>query len=220
MHEHITLSCRWLPRGHRFRRDARFGPGRGKATPPDARNHAECVEEGKKSTNWTGPESRNPRHESGIDGTCALSYLHQFDIVWDICPDMMHIIKNFFEKLTFQLFSGSRVPTWAASKNKEPEDMTAPDYDAKLARYNEAKARWELAVKVNKKCIFPEADQKLVDRRIKNLVGPANWIKNSMVLVVMYTLCVAFLVHVYMYTHIILCTCKNLQIPKKYTYMF
>jgi hypothetical protein len=181
MRQHPTLTCRWLPRGHRFRRDVRFGEGRGKATPPEPRNHAECVEEGKASTNWTGHETRHPRHQSGIDGTCALIYLHLFDIVWDICPDMMHIIKNFFEKLTFQLFSGDRVPNWSASKNKEPEDKTAPDYADKMARYNEAKALWELAVKANKKCIFTEADQKLVDRRIKNLVGPANWIKNSMV---------------------------------------
>jgi hypothetical protein len=144
------------------------------------------VEEGEASSSWTGPETRHPRHESGINGTCALTYLNLFDIVWDICPDMMHIIKNFFEKLTFKLFSGSRVPSWATSKNKEPDDTDAPDYAAKMARYNEAKARWELSVKVNKKCIFTEADQKLVDRRIKNLVGPARWIKNSMVLFVYF----------------------------------
>jgi hypothetical protein len=49
--------------------------------------------------------------------------------------------------------------------------------------HEDAVARWELAVKQNQQCTFSEADQKLVDQRVKNLVGPAKWIKNSMVCV-------------------------------------
>jgi hypothetical protein len=92
----------------------------------------------------------------------------------------MHIIKNFFEKLTFKLFAGNRAPTWSTAKNPEPDKNDA-EYDTKMANYEDARARWELAVAQAGKCTFSKADQELVDRRVKNLVGPANWIKNSMV---------------------------------------
>jgi hypothetical protein len=93
---------------------------------------------------------------------------------------MMHIIKNFFEKLTFKLFKGERTPEWDNSKNKKPAKEDE-GYHQKLLRYKEARRRWEKAVEQNRQCIFSEADQELVDKRVKNLVGPAKWIKSSMV---------------------------------------
>jgi hypothetical protein len=138
------------------------------------------VEQGKASDDWTGPDNRHPRHTTGVNASCPLSKLHLFDIIWDICPDMMHIIKNFFEKLTMQVFSGARVPSWSAGKHPMPNEDD-DDYETKMAAYNKARDLWTLAVNQNKKCIFSAADQELADRRMKNLVGPANWIKNSMV---------------------------------------
>ena len=177
--QYAYFFCRWLPPGHRFRLNPDFGPKRDTG-PPAARKHAECVAQGKASDNYTGPDTQHVRSASGINTACALSFLNLFDIVWDICPDMMHIIKNFFEKLTFKLFSGSRVPKWSHAKNKPPR-KDDPDYASKQKHHLDARARWEKAVEQNKKCIFSAADQELVDRRVKHLVGPANWIKNSMV---------------------------------------
>ena len=115
----VPVVCRWLPTGHRFRKDADFGSYRGD-DPPGARNAAECVAQGKAADNHRGTKKAHPKETTGINRSCPLSYLRLFDIVWDICPDMMHIIKNFFEKLSFKLFAGARVPVWDASKNKAP----------------------------------------------------------------------------------------------------
>jgi hypothetical protein len=171
--------CRWLPADHPFRTDPTFGPldNRG---PPEARNHTECVAQGTASDNYQGFQKYHVKHDTGINCSCPLSFLHQFDIVWDICPDMMHIIKNFFEKLTFKLFTGMRTPEWDKSKNKMPAKGDA-DYKRKYARHQDAKARWKTAVQQNLLCTFSDEDQKLVDQRVKNLVGPSKWIKNSMV---------------------------------------
>jgi hypothetical protein len=185
--QNVRCVHRWLPRGHRFRRDETFGAKRG-SNPPGARTHAEAVEQGEESDNWTGAANAHPRKTSGINASCPLSKLYLFDIIWDICPDMMHIIKNFFEKLTIAVFSGKRVPPWSESKHPVP-DKDDEAYETKLASFTRARARWTLAVQQHQKCIFPVADQELADRRMKNLVGPANWIKNSMVThdTIMYT---------------------------------
>ena len=165
----VHFSCRWTPRGHRFRRKEEFGEKRG-SRPPEPRNHDECVQQGKDSDAYVGSEKAHTRHSSGINRSCPLSFLHQFDIVWDVCPDMMHIVKNFFEKLTFKMFGGARVPTWVASKNRAPA-KGAPNFDAKQARHLDAAARWKKAVDRNNKCIFSAEDQALVDRRVKHLAG-------------------------------------------------
>ena len=129
---------------------------------------------------------------------------------------MMHIIKNFFEKLTFNLFSGSRVPVWSDAKHPMPSESD-DDYDEKLARYEVARARWELAVKQNKKCIFPKYDQELVDKRVKYLVGPANWIKNSMVCVYTY---VNYIYTVCLHSVYIMYTiCKHVRVCELHTYI-
>jgi hypothetical protein len=138
------------------------------------------VAQGKASDDYRGFRNAHVKYTTGINRSCALSFLHLFDIVWDICPDMMHIIKNFFEKLTFKLFAGQRTPEWDKSKNKKPE-KGASEYSSKLRRHNDAVARWKRAVEQNRLCIWSEADRKTVDMRVKKLVGPSRWIKNSMV---------------------------------------
>jgi hypothetical protein len=81
-----------------------------------------------------------------------------FSMVWDFCPDVMHIIKNFFEKLVLGTFTGSRRPKWASSKCKEPTivpenasvadkrdyrvrkgkyDRQVRDYEASIVAFNE-----------------------------------------------------------------------------------
>jgi hypothetical protein len=107
--------------------------------------------------------------------------------------------KELFEKLSFKLFRGDRVPAWIDSKNKKPNEGDM-DYANKLQRHLNAHQRWEKAVKMKKNCAFTANDKALVDRRIKNLVGPPNWIKNSMVRLL--------LLHVftYMIIHLHLCT--------------
>lgn len=186
---------RWLPADHPWRTDPSFGPPCD-TDPPEPRDHDECVAQGKASDDYRGFKNAHVKEETGINRSCPLSFLHLFNIVWDVCPDMMHIIKNFFEKLTFKLFAGKRKPEWDKSKNKKPAKGD-PDFRRKTRRHNEAKKRWKLAVEQNEMCTFSEADQIIVDQRVKNLVGPARWIKSSMVSEHMNTFhTVGILIHV------------------------
>lgn len=187
------MFARWLPDDHPFRSDPAFGPAEVRAAdPPAPRANAEARQQGNASDNWAGAKNAHPRLASGINGSCALSFLYLFDLIWDICPDMMHIIKNFFEKLTFKVFNGSRTPRWAAGKNKEPAKGDA-DFKSKMRAYKDAKATHEREVAKHAMLTFSERDQKEVDKRVKSLVGPANWIKSTMVYLLVF-LHVAFIV--------------------------
>lgn len=175
------ILSRWCPAGHPFRSNRAFGDAATRAEdPPASRTHEEVKQQGKDSDEYTGPANAHPSNTTGVNGVCALVYLHLFNLIWDVCPDMMHIVKNFFEKFTFKVFNGSRVPTWVASKNKEPA-KDAPDFDRKMRAHKSARKRWERAVKQHKSVVFDDHSKSLVDRRIKQLVGPSNWIKSSMV---------------------------------------
>ena len=77
---------------------------------------------------------------------------------------MMHIIKNFFHKLTFKVFSGGRVPKWSAKsfgqhapaqpektvdgrrvqKKEYMEQMV--EWKVKMKKYDERRAEWATAV--------------------------------------------------------------------------
>jgi hypothetical protein len=191
----VCILCRWLPDGHHFHADPAFGPQRA-TDPPAPRTHAETVKAGEASDAWTGPDNGHPRYASGVNSLCALTFLYLFDIIWDVCPDMMHIIKNWFEKLTFRLFAGLRIPQWSSAKNPKPKQGVA-DYPARKAKYKRQKALYKRAVAQTLKCTFPAADQAVVDRRIKNLVGPATWIKNSLVHTRMYNYVFYVTINVY-----------------------
>tara|TARA_B110000902_G_scaffold53995_1_gene62728 strand:- start:748 stop:1197 length:450 start_codon:yes stop_codon:yes gene_type:complete len=148
---------------------------------------------------YTGPAKAHPRKSTGVNETCALAFLFLFNLIWDVCPDMMHIIKNFFHKLTFKVFSGGRVPKWSAKsfgqhapaqpektvdgrrvqKKEYMEQMV--EWKVKMKKYDERRAEWATACIQHHKVVFTAEDQGIVDRRVKQLVGPSKWIKATMV---------------------------------------
>jgi hypothetical protein len=106
-------------------------------------------------------------------------------MIWDFCPDMMHIIKTFFERLLIGVFSGSRKPVF---KRKEPVEPAPPatsdekqEYKAKKRKYEGRKLEFDEACLAFDECIFDKDAQKIVDERVKNLVGYPGWIKASLV---------------------------------------
>ena len=107
-------------------------------------------------------------------------------MIWDFCPDLMHIIKTFFERLLIGVFSGSRKPT--SFKRKEPATMGGrattkerKEYRKKKRKYDELKREYDEAVQAFDECLFDADAQKIVDERVKNLVGYPNWIKTTLV---------------------------------------
>jgi hypothetical protein len=107
-------------------------------------------------------------------------------MIWDFCPDMMHIIKTFFERLVLGVFSGSRRP--APFKNKRPTkpSRNAPrhvhaEYKEKKRQHKALKTAHAAELQAFDECLFTEADRKIVDRRVRNLTGYAYWIRTSLV---------------------------------------
>jgi hypothetical protein len=93
---------------------------------------------------------------------------------------MMHIIKNFSEKILRDLLGGLRIPKWSTKKNLEP-DPDAPDYEDRLNSLEAQEARWMEARDKARRCVYTAVEQREVDYRIRSLVGPPGWIKQSMV---------------------------------------
>jgi hypothetical protein len=107
-------------------------------------------------------------------------------MIWDFCPDMMHIIKTFFDRLVLGVFSGARKPT--KFNQKEPVDPgwrasqeDKKEYRGKKRKYDDRKVEYEKALEAFEGCLFDADAQKIVDERVKNLVGYPNWIKASLV---------------------------------------
>jgi len=108
---------------------------------------------------------------------------------------MMHIIKTFFDRLLVGVFSGSRKPgTFNKKKPVVPdppptnsrEDKKAhkkeqKKYTSKKRKYDASKAEHADAIEAFENCLFDKDAQKIVDERVKNLVGYPNWIKASLV---------------------------------------
>ena len=112
--------------------------------------------------------------------------MNKFDMIWDFCPDMMHIIKTFFERLVIGVFSGSRRPTKFTAKEPTKPDEGAPaedrkKYKAKKSKYTADLAEYEEAITAFDECLFSANDRTVVDERVQNLVGFPYWIKTSMV---------------------------------------
>jgi hypothetical protein len=112
--------------------------------------------------------------------------LYRFDMIWDFCPDMMHIIKTFFERLVLGTFSGVRKPTHF--KRTEPADpgrtASAADKEAfrgKKRKYADRLEEYNKAINAFDGCVFDAVAQRIVDERVKNLVGYPRWIKASLV---------------------------------------
>jgi hypothetical protein len=111
--------------------------------------------------------------------------LEDFDMIWDFCPDMMHIIKTFWERLVLGVYSGKRRPVFTKKPPKKPTRSETDDdrrlYNVALRAYNGAVRDWKKDCEAFDACHFTKADQQIVDQRVQNLVGYPYWIRNTMV---------------------------------------
>jgi hypothetical protein len=103
---------RWLDPGNPLRT--------GTDVAPAERTPASVARDAKESQDsmllWQN--ENHPRRASGVNGVCALSLLPMFNIIWDVMPDWMHIIKNLMLPHFIKVVKGKR-------KLKQPEWVTA-----------------------------------------------------------------------------------------------
>ena len=105
---------RWLDQANPLRTDS--------ATAPPARTPASVARDARVSNDSDLPwdDKEHPRRASGVNGISALSLYPMFDIVWDILPDWMHIIKNLVLPHFIKVVKGKR-------KLKMPAYKKVPD---------------------------------------------------------------------------------------------
>jgi hypothetical protein len=178
----LQMNNRWLPPGDPLRE------GYGDEGPPAARTHDKACAEAKDSESKPHHTWKQPGHvrlKTGINHWCPLSVLEDWDMIWDFCPDMMHIIKTFWERLVLGVFSGKRKPVFTKKAPKKPNrDATDEErrlYNLAKRTYNAGVREWKGDCEAFDACSFTMADQQIVDRRVQNLVGYPYWIRNSMV---------------------------------------
>ena len=115
-----------------FRRYLKPGyPGRGRTTKaaPKNRTHNETDKIGKRCDRHERSgraEAKHPKHTTGISRWCPLAVLPYFNLIRDILPDMMHIIKGVFDGHFIPLFKGNRAVAPPVFKTKLPTKKIGP----------------------------------------------------------------------------------------------
>lgn len=181
-----------------IRRSEQLGPPE-ERPPPPPRTHEEAVAEGKRCDDYCGPETGHPRTKSGINGSSPFAYLPLFNIIRDVCPDMMHIIVNLF-KHWGPLLAGERRPTKSKTfirpKPPQPPDRTTMTparyktqskayegaqvkYRRAVEKYEREKERLRAAQEVCDEWTLTTKDREIVDIRMKDLAACPKYIKPS-----------------------------------------
>lgn len=171
---------RYLPEGHALRgAHVRLGP-RDTRPPPAPRTHSEYVEQGLANEHHEHmlalPDARSrgvfkkdlPRKVTGIKESCPFRFLPFFDIVWDFCPEMMHIISGIWKRHVFQMFAGKRTPSTVKVRKKN----TFAENEKLSQAHSECKEwlqSWILSKE--KSC--------LVDQRTLALAGEPTWVRSN-----------------------------------------
>ena len=136
---------RFLPLNDPVRQDPTYGePELDPAPAP--RTHEEADAGGKRAEAWDGPKCHHPVHETSIHWWCPLAVLAFFDLVKDFCPDMMHILKDFFSLHFILLFKGKRKPALHSRPRPELRVPKTGELTTAIRNKHKAKVRaWKTA---------------------------------------------------------------------------
>ena len=166
----VNRSCwghyrRYLPENHRLRLHAAYGPPE-RQPPPEHRTHADYCDSGRDNASYTGPPSRAPYKESGVKAVSVLAALPLFNLVWDVTPDMMHIIQGAWKRHITALLKNKRAPAqpkarqqWSDRANKRLRDEHANQ------------------VAILESWAVPAKTRKIIDKRSVSLGGQTGWMR-------------------------------------------
>lgn len=127
---------------HEFRSASAFGEPEHKP-PPATRTHAGYIEDGTRNESWRGTKKDAPYKTTGVKHLSELAQLPLFDMVWDVLPDMMHIINGIWKSHVIALIKGERIPAPCRPK----KSLTAEENEAlmrKATALKEELREWEV----------------------------------------------------------------------------
>ena len=143
---------RHLPQSHPLRDDARFGPPClfEESPPPSKRTHAKTVNAAREVERLGGSEREKKVKATGVRGESLFALLKLFNIIADCLPDMMHILKNLWQRYFLPYFKGEvqpavpQPPSATYTRKKQIRHYSPADqaertrkYQEKLSVYNE-----------------------------------------------------------------------------------
>jgi hypothetical protein len=159
---------RFLPPDHPYRTNPAFGPPE-YDPPPAARTHEGFKAAALANEVWDGAKCHAPYKTSGVKELSPLAFLPLFCLIWDILPDMMHIILGIWKRHIMMLLAGKRTP--AAVKRRKK--LTPAENDQLIADAASVKAilkTWKLS---------NEAGETL-DARSRALAGEGAWVRSNL----------------------------------------
>jgi hypothetical protein len=168
MKKHVVGGYRrYLPPTH-SRRYEKWGRSTELRQAPENRTHAGVVTDAEANENHTGYEIYAPHHTTGVKRVSPLCYLPYFDIVWDIAPDVMHIIEGILKNHILPLMKGNKLPTMPVKRKKDSQEV-----------YNKTVAQWKRECQNATKWVCTPKQQKMLDQRSRNLGGERGWIRSN-----------------------------------------
>jgi hypothetical protein len=93
---------------------------------------------------FTGKAKYHPGDTTGVNGFAVIGLLHLFDLVWDICGDMMHCVMGFFKTHLIPIMKREqqpKPPPVPAKTHADGSPWTEEESEAREAAYKKAKER-------------------------------------------------------------------------------
>ena len=138
---------KWLPPDHELRRNSVTFGKEEHGQPPPVRTHAGMLSDAFRNQEHLkryrqahpgDPKAYKkdlPYKTTGVKEVCPLAALHLFNLVWDLLPDMMHIVPAVMKGHVVPMMQGKRDP-------KKPKDRKETEFWSK-ADQKDLLARWE-----------------------------------------------------------------------------
>ena len=146
---------RYLPEGHHLREASGFHGPACREAPPEPRTHQEFASLGtanevhmEKVVKKLRPrvfKKDAPYKDSGIHSSCPLRWIFMFDLVWDILPDMMHIIWGIWHRHLLQVWRGNRAPSGVKPAPKKRTKAEHEELVMQNKRVKENLGTWRLS---------------------------------------------------------------------------
>jgi hypothetical protein len=135
---------------------------------PEPRTHLGFLCDALANEKHHGYKKNAPYKSTGVKELSPLGALPLFDLVWDVLPDMMHIVQGIWKAHVFQMFVGRRNPAKPADRKSWTEE----------ANRDLQQAHQEAVTALRQWALSPEMQAEL-DRRSMHLGGEPNWIRNN-----------------------------------------
>lgn len=159
--------CVFAADDHHYRGLSSFGAPEDRSAPAP-RDHAGFVRDAKANEAHAGPKHTAPYKLSGVKELSPLAALPLFDLVWDVMPDLMHIIPGIWKRHIFSMFTDRRKP-------KKPRPRSAW-----TRRQNDDLLRGHEEVLANlSEWVLSKQEQAVLDNRSRALGGVAGWIRSN-----------------------------------------